>query len=234
MKKIKICIVGNSVALRIRPREEGARVYSTILKDLISSSGKLDVTVLNLSVSRLITEEVNQDKKHFLNNNQDITIINLGCVDAPTREIPLWFSDIIFKRRGKVLFAIFNPIYQHVITRFRSKLVRVRGYKPWVPLKRFSIEIAEIISSLKGKNKIVVLGINPGNQRIEDHLPKTLARYCSYNEVLKSLCKEDGITFISTSELKSEEYFPDGVHYNRKGHQFIANKIYDILNLDSC
>jgi lysophospholipase L1-like esterase len=229
LEKIKISVVGNSVAIRIRPREENGQVYSLILKDLMSNSGIKEVIVSNLSVSRLITEEVIDDKDHFLNNDQEITIINLGCVDAPTRDIPLWFSDIIFNRRGKLLQAIFNPIYQYVIPKFRSKLVRMRGYNSWVSLDRFNINMDEIISSLVGKSKIVVLGINPGNERIEKQLPKTLTRYRLYNEVLQSVCNNHGITFISTLDLKSEEYFPDGVHYNRVGHQLIAGRIFDSL-----
>jgi len=233
LDKIKICIVGNSVALRIRPDEKDGKVYSSILKNLIYNSGTKDVEILNHSISRLLTTEVVDNKNHFLKNDQDITIINLGCVDAPTREIPLWFSDIIFKRRGRLLYSLFDPFYQHVISLYRSSLVRLRNYKPWVTKEKFSENVTEILSSLSGIGETVVLGINPGNQRIEDNLPMTLARYESYNEVLQSICNSNGVTFISTMDLHSEEYFPDGVHYNGKGHQLIAERIYAQLSFGS-
>lgn len=233
MDRIKICIIGNSVALRIRPKEEGAKLYSTILHNLICNSGTKEVLISNLSLSRLLTVEVIDNKSHYINNDQDITIINLGCVDAPTREIPLWFSDIIFKRKGRLLYPIFDPIYQQVVARFRPVLVRLRGYKPWVTKRKFSANVKEILSSLKGKGKVVVLGINRGNQRIENQLPKTLNRYIEYNEELKSICKDHKVSFISTFDLMSDEYFPDGVHYNKEGHKLIAERIFRELNFYS-
>jgi lysophospholipase L1-like esterase len=233
LNKIKICIIGNSVALRIRPKEENAKLYCSILHDLICNSVTKEILISNLSVSRLLTEEVIDNKNHFFNNDQDITIINLGCVDAPTREIPLWFSDIVFKRKGLLLYTIFNPVYQHIISRFRCRLVRMRGFKSWVPIERFSANIDEILSSLNGKSKVVVIGINPGNQRIENQLPRTLDRYIAYNEVLQSKCKDHRVSFISTSDLKSDKYFPDGVHYNKEGHKLIADRIFSELNFRS-
>jgi len=229
MDKIKICIVGNSVAIRIRPNENEARVYGTILQDLLNHSQKIEVSLVNLSTSRLLAKEVVESNFFYLDNDQDITIINLGCVDAPFRDIPLWFSDIIFKRKGKVLYSIFNPIYQYVIARFRPFLVKARGSKPWVPIKEFRNNIEEILNHLNGKSKTIVLGINAGNQRVENQLPNTMSRYRLYSEAIQDVCSRKGATFIDTLDLESEKYFPDGVHYNYAGHALIAKRIYDKL-----
>jgi len=230
-----ITIIANSVALRVRPPELEKRsynkVYSTHLEEKLNKEGEWSVK--NLGWSRRMVTEFEANRDLFVSTFPKYFIINLGCVDAPTREIPLWYSDIIFRRKNQNLFRPFNWFYLKVIKNFfRKPLVWLRGKRSWVSKKKFSKHVKIMLDTLLKETsaEIIVLGINSGNQRIEDNLPGTLENYLKYNEMLQQQCERSFVHFIDVSDLKSETHFPDGIHYNSKGHQIIATRLFEKIS----
>lgn len=234
----KITIIGNSVALRIRPVEDiisqRGKVYGILLEEKLNKSkyyiNKWEIN--NLSMSRLIIKEIYDKSDVYLRTFPKVFIINIGCVDAPNREVPLWFSDIIFKRKFIAFHKLFNCFYKLIKKNYmRKMLVHLRGKKSWVSHPKFKFYFEEIIKILyKDSNAlIIVLGINSGSSEIEKLLPDTNKKFKEYSRTLEDICQKFNIEYIDVGDLKSESYFPDGVHYNYNGHVEIANRLYDVI-----
>ena len=193
-------------------------------------------SIQNMGKSRYLTSEFEFDKEKFIQTKPDFFIINLGCVDAPPREIPLWYSDIIFKRKNLNFFKLANFIYLYIIKKFfRRILILIRFNKSWVNKENFQINIKNIISTLKDscESKLIFIGINKGNQRIEKSLPGILERYKAYNKILEKVSIMEGTAFVDVSDLESDKYFPDGIHYNVEGHKIIAQRLYQCIKINN-
>lgn len=235
MPNIKqITVIGNSVTLRVRPPEAEERnnnkVYGVLLEEELNKTGNWFTN--NLGLSRRIVEEFHENKDLFIRTFPNYFVINLGCVDAPTREIPLWFSDIIYRRKNVFFYPVFNFIYSRLIKKYlRTQLVILRGKRPWVSptkfQKNFSLMLDVLIKETSAN--IIVLGINRGNERIERSLPGTNKNYIRYDEIIKNLCSRPFVDFIDVSHLNSQEHFPDGIHYNFEGHKKIKEAIYKCI-----
>lgn len=86
------------------------------------------------------------------------------------------------------------------------------------------------------KAKIVVLDLTPV---VEERYSKqaTLVRYNAdverYNEIIKEICNNRNIAFFSRYNLwkkrELKDLYKDATHPNAKGHQIMADEIYDYL-----
>ena len=227
---LKITIIGSSVSLRIRPNlpaGEGLNFGQIVEQSLASDK---QVLVTNLGLSRMLITEIDYNLDQYIRTFPDLFIINIGAVDAPNREIPRWFSNYIFKRKSRTSFKFFNWFHKKIIKRVRTVLVRIRMRSPWVTSKSFLQNFDSVITTLQKETnaRIIVLGINNGNENIDRVLPGSSKNYIKYNDNLKSLARNKGVQFLDVSNLISNEYFPDGVHYNQEGHEIIAKRIIEL------
>jgi len=226
MKGISISIIGNSVGLKCRPPSDILN-YGCLLK-------KEGYLVNNLSFGRATTDEVVILKDSYIRTYPEFFVINLGCVDAPSREIPLWFSDLLYGRRKMFGSSILKFIFRAFISKNRSLFTNLRFRKSWISKRKF-LDNVNLLTNYIQRNtnaKIIVLGINNGSERIERKLPGTIAKYIDYNLALKDLIIKKNISFIDVSDLSNQLHFPDGVHYNAEGHKIIANRLRkELLNL---
>lgn len=226
-----LCIIGNSVTLRVRPhiKNEPEKVYSAQLQDLLPE--KWDV--IKYGKSRYLSSELVEDIDDYINYGSDIYVLNIGCVDAPPRDIPKWYSDIIFKRKWLKLYPIFNGLYRIISTLgVRKYLVYLRKGKPWVTIEAFKKNMKYAIDKIKENTKaeVIIIGINKGSERLEKHLPGILNNYAKYNNFLEELCYNRDLKFLDVQDLNHKEHFPDGVHYNELGHKIIAKRILGKIN----
>lgn len=230
MLKKKIYIIGNSVTLRVRPKidNESEIVYSSLLEKLLDKNWR----VIKHGKSRYLTSELINEIDIFLNEEADIYIINMGCVDAPPRDISKWYSDVLFKRKKTRLYPFFKIIYDFIkILKVRSLLVRLRGQRPWVSIEDFKNNMVSTIQKLKeNKAEIIVIGINKGSERLEKHLPGILNNYQNYNKVLEEISEKEKVRFLDVQDLNHKEHFPDGVHYNENGHKIISERLLRLIN----
>ena len=87
------------------------------------------------------------------------------------------------------------------------------------------------------KAKIIVLDLIPviENRYFEE---ASLIRYNSdverYNQIIKEICQERGINFFARyntwKNRDLENLYSDALHPNAKGHQIIAEEVYDYLH----
>ena len=87
-------------------------------------------------------------------------------------------------------------------------------------------EIGRINSFLEKENKTLFV-ISPPRyipSRIGNHICR------SSNARIGKACKEKSIGYINIYDDRDELFDDDGVHFNEKGHAFLANELFDVLN----
>lgn len=230
MENIKVVIIGNSVGLRIRPpgKFPDNKTYGALVEEQLQRTHPEKVILVrNLCIGRATIWEILQVRNELLREFPDYYVINYGVSDASTREIPLWYSNIINNNKVSFTKKIFSFFYVYVIKRIRPYLVRVRGKKTWVSKNNFKRYYGEIVRFLiKGTNaKLIILSINKPTARIESELPGSTEKYIEYNEIIKDISDQYNAHYIDTTNLIPDIHTPDGIHFSLDGHHEIARKI---------
>ena len=219
MSKDKLVVIGNSVTIRVRP-EDGSQTYAHII------ANKLKLDLIHLGEGALLLGEfLNQERQQKIPNNSHV-IINFGIVDACTRPISKSLYNFMMEI-DKSSFRQTRKLIRFMENKLRTKLVKLRGKKSWTDKNKFMQQMNTLISILKSKNcSFSILGINYPNNRIESDLPGSQKNVIQFNKELEKLNN-----YIAVNDLNHQEYFPDGIHYNAKGHQLITDKIINQYNL---
>ncbi|HAF31116.1 MAG TPA: hypothetical protein DCG75_18925 [Bacteroidales bacterium] len=234
MRNLKITIIGNSVALRTRPPEKFPlnKNYGQHLEEIIHSHSP-DRSIFIHNKAQGATTIYNTIVKidELIQTFPDFFIVNLGVVDASTREIPLWFYRLASNKRDRLIYNIPEFLYRNIIIKFRPILVKLRFKRSWISFKEYKRYFEILIKSLiKETNaKIIVLPINLANTRVEKALPGSLKKHIQYNNIMKSIALENDQEFIDLSFLETEKHFPDGIHYSTIGHKIVADEISKII-----
>ncbi len=234
MKKFKVTIVGNSIALRCRPQSEGSKNYGQYLEEkLIEKYPNHFVSLLNTAFSRATVTDIQQIlNPTIVNQFPDVYIINLGVCDASTREIPYWYAEILNKKKDSVLRHVLRVIHDSFIRKHNSFFVKIRGKRAWISKKKFAKLYENIFIEIKRNSnaKVIALPINLPSPRVENILPGSHQKYLEYNKIIEEItARQQGIT-IPIDDLNSDEHYPDGAHYSDLGHQIIASRILEVIH----
>ncbi len=234
MRTFKIGILGNSVALRVRPPlkiPENVNYGRILEKQLQDKLPDTNVIVTNKAKGAATIIDFVRDIDNQLNLFPDFFILNFGVVDSCTREVPKWFYDIQDKKTDNLFRLAVASIYSRVFKKNRPFFVRIRGQKSWVSYSKYEkyFKKALFILSKETNAEIIVLSINLANQRVEDELPGSRKNQIKFNNLIKKITTENGHLFLDTSSLQSENYYPDGVHFSNKGHKQIADLLTELI-----
>lgn len=226
-RNIKICIVGNSVAMRVRPHVPypGNLNYHQYLEARFENS---NARVVNLSYGATTIKNVTQKTDVYVREFPDVYIINLGVVDACSREVPLWFYRMATSKNDRCYNNFANLIYRNVIAKFRRPLTLLRFKKPWVSVNKFKQHYSRFINDLLKETNavIVILPINIANKRIEKQLPGSQKRQHKINAFIQTFTDKPNCFVANINDLVPDNHYPDGVHYSVTGHKIIADRIY--------
>ncbi len=234
MQNFKITIIGNSVALRTRPPGQSPenKNYGKLLEeDLCQKVLDKNFIVNNKATGAYTVYNVITKIDDFINTFPDYYIINIGVVDASTREIPLWFYRLASSKKDGFIFRIISFIYRGIIIKARPALVRLRGKSSWISSKKYRKYYSFLIKTLlKETNaKIIILPINQANKRVEKELPGSLKKHTIYNKIMNDISQEFSLYFADLEFLNSDEHYPDGVHYSLSGHKIVAQELSKII-----
>lgn len=232
---VKITIIGNSVALRTRPplQYPDNQNYSQILYSLMASDDAYgSIAIDNRAMGATTTYNVSVNIDSFINSFPNIFIINLGVVDASTREVPLWFYRLASSSKAGFIYFLSKAIYRNILIRFRPFLVRLRGKRSWVSKKKFERNFKQIVHGLSRETnaKIIVMPINIANNRVEKSLPGSRKKHIMYNQVMKKIAETHNHFFIELDELNDVAHYPDGVHFSKKGHEIVSSRLKDVID----
>jgi lysophospholipase L1-like esterase len=221
-----IAVIGNSVAMRVRPPMDFPenKNYSVLLRD----DG---FQMQNLAKGGNTIKSALKELDSIVSAFPDIYILNFGVVDASNREIPRWFFNLV-NSSGQAWYNRFSSfIYNGFIKRIRRQLVFLRGKRPWVRKKAFRKYLTYMLDRLQKETNanIIGLSINLANDRVEKALPGSRKNHRAYNKILSEALKGKRCTFLDLTDLESEKYYPDGVHFSAEGHKIVSQRIVDTL-----
>lgn len=231
-KPFKICIVGNSVALRTRPVQPHPENinYGSLLVGFSTLEGR-NVTVENRSAGAYTVRNVYRNIDNIVNSFPDVYIINLGVVDACNREVPLWFYRLATRKSESLQALLFRFLYRKIIAKVRPLLVILRGRRSWVSVRGFERYLRKIAQTLiKETNaRLLFISINPADSRVEASLPGSREKQLRYNQIIQSVSEEFGQLYCDTTDMEASIHFPDGVHYSLEGHRLLTDKLKSVL-----
>ena len=224
---MKIVIFGNSVTMRVRPFEKGNLPYPFIIEKI-----KPDSQVILEAKGGSMIDELTNNPDLVYKLNADILIFNFGVVELSSRSVPRWFYEYLFYRTPRKKYSrLIQKCFKFLESKFRRILVFLRFCQPWYSANLFIKDYFKIIQEIKTKSnsKVIVLGINQPNSRVENQLPASKKRISNVNKKLKYLFHKENIPFIDPNEFIDGNEFPDGIHYNQNGHEKIANRIVNLF-----
>ena len=228
LNKTKISIIGNSVSLRVRPPQKSPnnKNYTAFIQEYFDENNS-DILIDNKAIGATTVYNVICKIDEYVNAFPDYFIINLGVVDASTREIPLWFFRLANSNKDGFVFLASRIFYRVFLMKFRAILVRLRLKRSWVSEKKYKKYFKFLIEYLlKETNaKIIVIPINKANTRIKKELPGSDKKYEKYNKIMFDIATKNNCSFIDISDLNDKEHFPDGIHFSADGHKIVAERI---------
>lgn len=233
---LKIAVVGNSVSLRVRPPESypNNKNYHGFLQD---PSFTEEITpfrfhVVNLANGGATVKSTFEQLDEIIRVFPDIYILNLGVVDASTRDIPRWFFKLQHSSRRTILVRISKFIYHGILKRFRRMLVYLRFKSPFIRAKSFERLYCLLVNLLLKETNALIIGmsINIGNERVERGLPGSQNNHKNYNYLIRSCLKRNRCRFLDLTDLDSDIFFPDGIHFSAQGHKKVAERLVQMIN----
>ncbi|WP_420318301.1 SGNH/GDSL hydrolase family protein [Ekhidna sp.] len=227
---MKITVIGNSVALRVRPPQDHPdnENYSYRLKHYFGQKMEVENKALGATT---IANWLKKNDEVF-NSLADIYIINIGVVDSTIREVPLWYYRLATRKVDNLLTSVCKALYRGPLSKARRYLSILRGRKSWISIRKFEKMYDSFLMMLiKETNaRIITLPINIANDRIENQLPGSQKNHYRYNELIKEITAKHNQIFLDLSDLTSEEHYPDGVHFNKDGHKVVADRLIALIN----
>lgn len=189
------------------------------------------VFVKNLCIGRGTLWDILNKRGDILNTFPNYYVVNIGVTDASTREIPLWFSNIVNSDRPSFFKRILTGVYIHIIRKVRPQLVLLRGKTTWTSKKNFENYFDKFIGYLvkEANARIIIMSINSANKRIEDELPGSTKSYLEYNEIIKTTANKYNAYYLDFSDIVHEIHAPDGIHFSTEGHTVLSKRIFNII-----
>lgn len=171
MEDIKITIIGNSVALRVRPplKHPENKNYTQFLEEILQENIQDKIILINnLSFGAVTIKNTYLKIDKLISFFPHYYIINIGVVDASTREIPLWYYKITNSKKDTFFVNICKALYRNCLIKIRPILVNIRGRRSWIISKKikklFNILIYTLLKETNAK--IITISINLADRRI--------------------------------------------------------------------
>ena len=237
MKKLRITIIGNSVAIRNRPPQKNPnnKNYGVLLEELLQDNYQRKIVLIkNMGFGRATITNIIQKYDDYIASFPDYFIINIGVSDASTREIPFWFAEVLNSKKQSCYRTLFAAIHHYLIKPKRSFFVKIRGKKSWISQNKFENYYRELILLLQKETnaKMITIPINPTNERIEKAVPGSSSNYKKYNTLIKKIADECNCIYLGLDDLDSKIHNPDGIHYSIDGNRLVAEKLFGLIKED--
>lgn len=228
---MKVVFVGNSVPLRVRPPV--GHPFPVIFENKIDSMGYKIICSNESKGATLISDAIKNIDNQVIAKNPNIVVINFGINEACTRLLPKKLDDWIFYKsrvylsKQEQVFAYFVRIVRkllNVIRPYLIKILRLTGWSTALNFKRLLRLYIEDVIKETGAT-CVLITIPHISNRVEKLLPGSKTRIVQFNKKIIEVSKELNVKLIDINEYlngKYDEYIPEGIHYNSKGHNLVA------------
>lgn len=228
----KIVIVGNSVALRIRPprQNEDDLSYAEILDKNLP-----DVLVVNRAKGDTVMPHSSVWIDEMIGYHANCYILNYGIVDACTRSVPRWMWNFIHNDNPHhgIIKKLLRFLFNFFETRSRKFLTVIRGKRAWTSRAAFAYKYEKMLRLLQKDTsaQIICIGINRPSARIERFLTGSVRNVQRYNEVIRQLANKYNSVYIETFYDFDETLMPEGIHFNAEGHRKLAGMLMEVIKI---
>lgn len=230
---MKVLVVGNSVSVRVRPTEENVRnlSYVSLIKSQLSPSDNIQT----FAESGLMVNYFAENPDRLIKEQPDVLVCNFGIVELSSRSTRRSIYDYMYYNKSRNKFGRSLSLLLAIIeTKLRRSLVFLRFKRPWYNLDLFIRDYFQLINKVQKdtSTEVIILGINQPSPRVEEQLPGSLKRVKNANDIIAQKCSElKNVNYIDVNtDMNYQEHFPDGIHYNKIGHELIANKIKSVIS----
>lgn len=245
---MKVCVLGNSVAFRIRPPRDPSRPDERTYAEWLEQYGHRVRVVATAGV--LFSEAFATLDDRVVTWFPDAVVLNFGVVELALRRTPRWLNNRTIV--NYYLSDVFSQSYtfETIPARLRMTVWRllngvVRRVNErlgvawqWLPRDRF-LEVLDRTVQVVLKEtgaRVILLGIAPCSDRVERILGGSVDAFREANGAMSALATRYGerVTFLSPEQYLGggdpDELVPDGVHLSAAGHRAVAHALRRVLS----
>lgn len=237
---MKIRIVGNSVAIKIRPPRAGG--VELTYSEIVARAGH---EVTNVSMAgALLSEQFSLLDDDVITAFPDAVILHHGIIEVYFRRTFRAPNNagIFNQYRNRVLRQGYTSATPSLLVRaFNALTRRIAGFLglrwQWQSPAEF-LRVVQLTCELILKETgafIVVVGISPTSARAEAELPGLRAEIARVNGELRACAARLGgrIEFLDVASLLAAagdaDLIPDGIHFSAEGHRRVAASLLRIF-----
>lgn len=219
----KILFITDSLGLpRIIPKKISAEnTYPNITTKFFHDNHHKKYMFFQYGRAGLTTAFINYEINEggLLAYKPDMIVLQVGVVDCYPRALTKIERAIISR------IPIFNSFFKKIVKKYYKKIVHYRNIS-YVNKKDFKSHLKDIkLNLFSSVSKIIVIPIAPANKNYKDLNPRVDENIKIYNEILKSVFKDDFYKNFYDSFLAEEMFLSDNHHLNNLGHKYFSKKL---------
>lgn len=238
LPRVRICVVSNSVGLRIRPPR--LRPEDLTYAEILMRKGH-HVRVRARAGSMVNEAFANWDDD-VIAFFPDLVVLHYGVVEiCPRRElrwlshnsVANYFNNAVLGRA--YVFPTASAKLKAKLSWFGNAVIRncaklVGAQWQWLPSQRFQevVEASLRLTLKETATRVLVVGLSPCSDRVRKLLPGAHQAIAEANARLRELCAgfPSRVGFLDVTPLipaeAVTELVPDGVHFSAIGHRLVA------------
>jgi lysophospholipase L1-like esterase len=224
---MRVLVIGNSVALYVRPRAPGARPYGHRLTALLSSEadrpGQLEIWAGN---SLTVADLLRDFEDRLIGVAPDVVVVNVGIVECTPRAVPQRLRRSYV--RGRTSWQRLWITAESII---RRPILALTGGAPAMTPAAFGTALQRLVEVARGESgaRVFCLGLPPTSDRIIVDVPGMAECIRTYDAVVQAVSNAAGATYVNVAALVAREgletALPDGIHFSDRGHEAVAQEI---------
>lgn len=152
--------------------------------------------------------------------NPDFVIVQSGIVDCAPRALTKTESRILNK------YSLSRTILKFILRPKTLNLLRKNRNAVYTEKTIFEKHIMKFLKAFD--LKLFWIGIIPATNEYEKIVPGISAKINEYNLIIK---KHLGTNYIDLYDIKTSHVMSDFIHLSKEGHQFVYEKIANVLEL---
>ncbi len=166
-----------------------------------------------------------------LSAGKDIDVYNLGVSGDNTDDLLKRFKpEAVAREADTILFSIGINDSQFIVSKNDNG----------VPISKFEKNLKELMSEARALTpKVAFIGLTPVDESKTTPIPWNIDKAYKkenrdrYDEVIKKICKVNGLPYLDMEEVITTEDLSDGLHPNSRGHIKIFETVKDFIARES-
>jgi len=223
---MRVLVLGNSVALYVRPHAPGARTYGQRLRPLLEQGGAAPAVVEIWAGNSLTVTDLAAVEDRLLGFGPDVVVVNVGIVDCTPRILPQGLRRLYVRGASR-----WERLWLAGEARIRRPLVRVLGGAPALSPAGFRSRLQRLVQVARDEAsaQVVCLGVPPTSARVAREVPGVEEQIRRFDDTIRDVCRLMSAEYLdvgaAVSSVGVEAALPDGIHFSAQGHARIAEEL---------